>query len=129
MNRILKYAGAATLTAALAFAAVSPSQARDGRNAAAAIGFGAGAIVGAAAASSYNNGYYGNSGYYGNDYAYDPGPGYYAAAPVYQAAPVYEDDYAYAPAASYGYRSRSFNHSQGPGCIQSPGSTNYTSCN
>ena len=36
------------LTGALALAAATPSEARDGRNAAAAIGFGAGALVGAA---------------------------------------------------------------------------------
>ena len=78
------------------------------------IGAGAGAIIGAAAASSYNN------GYYGGGYAYDPGPGYYPAAPVY------EDDYAYAPAP--GYYSRGYNRSQ-RSCGQSPGSMNYTSCN
>ncbi|MGC1701875.1 MAG: hypothetical protein WA796_24645 [Pseudolabrys sp.] len=60
MNTIFKYATAAALTGALA--AVSPSEARNGRNAA-AIGFGVGAVAGAViAGSAYNSGYY---GYYG----------------------------------------------------------------
>lgn len=96
MNKLFKYAGAATLTAALALAAASPSEARNGRNTAAAIGFGAGALVGAAVASSaYNNGYY-----YGDGYAYDPGPAYYAPGYAYEAAPVYV-----APAPRPAYRS------------------------
>ena len=118
MNRILKYAGAATLTAALALAAVSPSQARDGRNAAAAIGFAAGAVVGAAVASSaYDNGYYYDG--YAYDPGYAPGPGYYAPGPAYY------DDYAYEGPA---YRYHNW-RTQGPGCIQSPASHSYTSCN
>jgi hypothetical protein len=107
MKTLFKLAAATTLTGALALAAVTPSQARDGRNAAAAVGFGAGALVGAAAASA-NNGYY-----YGPGYAYDPGPGYYA------------DDYAYAPAPTY-YSGR-YRHN-GQSCGESPGSMNYTSC-
>ena len=77
------------MTGTLALAAVTPSQARDGRNAAAAIGFGAGALVGAAAASSYNNGYYGpgyayGPAYYdGPAYAYEPAPVYVEPAPTY----------------------------------------------
>jgi hypothetical protein len=95
MKTIFKYATAAALTGALALAAVTPGEARDGRNAAAAIGFGAGALVGAAAASSaYNNGYY----YADPGYAYAPGY-------VYDAAPAY-DSYAYVPAPSYGYYGR-----------------------
>ena len=91
MKTFLKYAAAATLTGALALAVVTPGEARNGRNAAAAIGFGAGALVGAAAASSaYNNSYYGYP-----DYAYAPG---YA----YDSGPVY-DSYAYEPAPGYGY--------------------------
>ncbi len=50
MNKIVKFAAAATMTGALAIAMATPGQARDGRNAAAAIGFGAGALVGAAVA-------------------------------------------------------------------------------
>ena len=92
--RILRYAVAATLTGALALAAMTPSEARDGRNAAAAIGFGAGALVGAAAANATNNGYYGSGyGYYDEPvYAYEP-------------APVYVEPYAYQPAPAYRYRS------------------------
>ena len=90
MKTIFKYAATVALTGALALAAASPGEARNGRNAA-AIGFGVGAAVaGAAIASSaYNNGYY---GYYGDPgYAYGPG---YAYAPGY----AYDDAYAYAPA-------------------------------
>ena len=79
MKTIFKYAATAALTGALALAAASPGEARNGRNAA-AIGLGVGAAVaGAAIASSaYNNGYY---GYYGDPgYAYGPG---YAYAPGY----------------------------------------------
>jgi hypothetical protein len=97
----MKYAATVALTGALALAAASPGEARNGRNAA-AIGLGVGAAVaGAAIASSaYNNGYY---GYYG-DPGYGYGPGY-AYAPGY----AYDDgyaygSYAYAPAPAYGYR-------------------------
>jgi hypothetical protein len=83
MNRILKYAMAATLTGALALAAATPSEARGGRNAAAAIGFGAGALLGAAVAGG---GYYGGPGYYGPGY-YGPEP--YAGPYAYEPAPVY----------------------------------------
>ncbi|HYC18956.1 MAG TPA: hypothetical protein VEC94_17250 [Pseudolabrys sp.] len=96
MNTAFKYATAATLAGALALAASSPSEAWNGRNAA-AIGFGVGAVAGAAIASSaYNNGYY---GYYGDPgYAYAPGYAYgsYAYEP-------YADAYAYQPAPRYGY--------------------------
>ena len=54
----LQIAATATMAGALALALAMPSQARNGRNAAAAIGFSAGALVGAAAANAYNNGYY-----------------------------------------------------------------------
>ena len=58
MKTILKYATTVALTGAIALAAAAPSEARNGRNAA-AIGFGVGAVAGAAIASStYNNGYY-----------------------------------------------------------------------
>lgn len=96
MKRIFKYATAVALTGALALAVASPSQARNGRNAA-AIGFGVGAVAGAAIASSaYSNGYY---GYYGDPgYAYEPGYAYgsYAYDP-------YADTYASRPAPRYGY--------------------------
>ena len=75
----MKVISAATLIAAFAVSAATPTQAENGRNAAAAIGFGAGAAVGAAAAgAAYNNSYYG-------------GPGYV------ETAPVYDDSYAYVP--------------------------------
>jgi hypothetical protein len=45
MKTLMKYAVAAALTGAMALAAASPSEARSGRNA-------------AAAANSYNSGYY-----------------------------------------------------------------------
>lgn len=95
MRTIFKYTAAVALAGSLAVAMASPSEARGGRNAAAAIGFGAGALVGAAVASSaYNNGYYG--GYYDDPgYGYEPG---YA----YDPGPVY-DSYDYAPAPRYGY--------------------------
>jgi hypothetical protein len=81
---------AAALAGALAFSAATPSYAEHGRNAAAAIGFGAGALVGAAAASAANN------AYYGPGYAYDPA---YTYEPVYEAPPAYA--YEPAPATVY----------------------------
>jgi hypothetical protein len=71
------------LTGAIALAAASPSEARDGRNAAAAIGFGAGALVGAAVVGSANRGYYRGPGYYYNEPAYAYEPGYVEPAPTY----------------------------------------------
>jgi hypothetical protein len=96
MKTFLKYTATVALTGALALAVASPSEARYGRNAA-AIGFGVGAVAGAAIASSaYNNGYYyGDPGYaYAPGYAYEPGPvdGSYA--------------YGYEPAPAYGYYGR-----------------------
>ncbi len=98
MKSILKVAGAIGVAGVMALAAVTPSQARGGRVAAAvAGGLVAGAVIGAAAANSGY--YYGGPGYYyGPGYAYEPayayGPGYaYGPAPVYAepvyAAPVY----------------------------------------
>ena len=93
MKTFLKYASAVALTGALALAAATPSEARHGRNAA-AIGFGVGALAGAAIASSaYNNGYY---GYYD-----EPGYGY-APGYAYDSGPVY-GSYGYEPAPTYGY--------------------------
>jgi len=69
MRKLIGYASAAAVIAALAIPAVTPAQAENGRNAAAAIGFGAGAVVGAAAASS--NRYYGGPAYH-ETYAYQP---------------------------------------------------------
>ena len=95
MRKFVTYTAAVALTGALALAAATPSEARHGRNAA-AIGFGVGALAGAAIASSaYNGGYY---GYYdGPAYAYSPGYAY---------EPYGYDGYAYAPAPAYRYYPR-----------------------
>ena len=89
MKTMFRYAAAATLAGALALAAATPSEAHDGRNAAALIVFGAGALIGAAIANSANYGYYyapsyGYApGYYADTYAYEPAPVYIAPAPRY----------------------------------------------
>jgi hypothetical protein len=88
MKTIMKYAAAAAMTGALALAAVTPSQARNGAAIAAGAGFAAGAVVGAAAVNNayYGPGYYGagyGPGYYGDDYAYEPAPAYYGPGPRY----------------------------------------------
>ncbi len=80
MEKFLKYAAAAILAGALALSAVTPSDARDGRNAAAAIGFGAGALVGAAVV---HNGYYGPTYYSEPGYVYASEPVYVERAPRY----------------------------------------------
>jgi hypothetical protein len=95
----MKYAAVAALTGAVALTAATPSEARNGRNAA-AIGFGVGAVAGAAIASSAYNGYYGPGYAYGPDYGYAPAYGY-AYAPDYG-----YDSYAYAPAPRYRYYPR-----------------------
>jgi hypothetical protein len=96
MRTLSKYAAAATLIGALALVA-TPGQARwnghhggwhghRGGGAAAVIGFGAGALLGAAAANAANDGYYGSD--YG--YAYEPADGPYGYAPApdyYRGAP------------------------------------------
>jgi hypothetical protein len=117
MNKFVKFAAAATLTGALALALASPSEARDGRNAAAIGGFAAGAVVGAAVANSNNGyndrGYYGNRAYYDEPaYAYEPAPTYYYNDP---SAPAYP--YEVAP------------RSRRSACGGSPGSSNYRPCN
>ncbi len=104
MKRMLKYAAAAGVAGVLTIGMAAPSQAAHGRNAAAAIGFGAGALVGAAAANATNYGYYGGPEYtygestYGESYAYAPRRSYapgYAYGPGYAAG---DDAYAYEPA-------------------------------
>ncbi len=71
--------GAITLMVASALAmsaAITPSDARDGRVAAGIAGFALGAAAGAAAGRHYGPGYYAYApGYYGYGYA----PGYYGA--------------------------------------------------
>ncbi|HEY7229825.1 MAG TPA: hypothetical protein VH558_05580 [Pseudolabrys sp.] len=97
MNTFIKYTAAVALTGALALAAATPSEARHGRNAA-AIGFGVGALAGAAiAGSAYNGGYY---GYYEPGYAYAPGYAYDAYDPYDSYG---YGGYAYAPAPGYRY--------------------------
>jgi len=93
MKTLTKYTAAAVLTGAIALAVATPSEARNGRNAA-AIGFGVGAVAGAAiVGSAYNGGYY-----YGEPaYAYSPG---------YVYEPYGYDNYAYAPAPRYRYYPR-----------------------
>ena len=83
MKTIGKYAAAVTLAGLLAATAITPSEARNGRWAAAGVGFAAGALLGAAVANNYyyGPGYYA-PGYYGPAY-YGPGP--YAYEPVYVA--------------------------------------------
>jgi hypothetical protein len=111
MTTLMKYAVAAALTGAMALAAASPSEARSGRNATAAIGFGAGALVGAAAANSYYNGYYnGQPGYYSAGYGYE-------ADDAYEPAPVYVGR---AP----GYYGRGY-RSNLHGCLSSPASPRF----
>jgi hypothetical protein len=78
MESILKYTAAATLAGALALAAATSSEARNGRNTAAAIGFGAGALVGAAVVG---NGYYGPRYYSEPGYTYESEPVYVEPAP------------------------------------------------
>ena len=103
MNTIIRYATAAALTGALALAAATPSEARNGRNAA-AIGFGVGAVAGAViAGSAYNNGYYGDTVSratptrpvsHMNSYAYEPAPAYgygYTYAPAYNSRYGYDN--------------------------------------
>jgi hypothetical protein len=116
IKTIVKYAAAVALTGALAVAMATPGEARNGRNAAAAIGFGAGALVGAAVAgSAYNNGYYGPGYYAEPGYAYDDS---YA----YEAAPVYV-----VPAPTYYYGGSRYR--SGGNCTTSPGSPNFGACN
>ena len=97
MKALIKYTAAVALTGAIALAAATPSEARNGRNAA-AIGFGVGAIAGAAIASSaYNGGYYGYGYYDEPAYVYSPGYAYDSYG---------YDGYAYAPAPRYRYHQR-----------------------
>lgn len=103
MKTIAKFGTAIALIGVFAMVAATPSEARYGRRAAAAVGFGAGALAGAAIVGArgyyYGPGYaYGlgyGPNYYGywwpGSYAYTPGyayaPGYASAAPVYGYGP------------------------------------------
>src|SRR5690242_4074748 len=89
---MIRTLGAIALAGALLSSTALPSQAENGRNAAAAIGFGAGALVGAAAASAAygpHYGYYGPSYAYGPGYAYEPGYAYRPAPTYVEPAPTY----------------------------------------
>jgi hypothetical protein len=118
MNTLTKTLGVATVGLTLAMSMTTPSFAEGGRNAAAAIGFGAGVAIGAAAAGSYDRGYGYDRGYAYNDGYVDSGYGY---------ADSGYGDYAYAPAPRYRYRTRSEWNTRS--CTQSPGSVGYTPCN
>jgi hypothetical protein len=98
MNTMMKTSAiAAALIGAIAMSA-TPSEARCHGCGAAAAGFVGGLAVGAIAANSYNNGYYGP----GYGYGYAPGYAYYGGpAYTYDTGPAYYDSYAYAPARSY----------------------------
>lgn len=122
MNTFAKLAGAVAVAGMMAIPMATPSQASwhgghhwGDRGAAAAVGFGAGALIGAAAANAaYGPDYYG-PGYGYNDYAYAE-PGY--------------NDYAYAaPARAYrgqwGVSNSTINEYQ---CTLSPGSQAYVPC-
>ena len=107
---MIKYTAAVALTGAIALAAATPSEARNGRNAA-AIGFGVGAVAGAAIASSaYNGGYYGYDGY-----------GYYDE-PAYAYAPGYVYD-------SYGYDATLTRRRRGIGTIGNDGQDEHSTNN
>ncbi len=105
MQRIMKYAAVAGTAGMLAIGLSMPSYAAHGRNAAAAAGFGAGAVVGATVANAANG------GYYGHDY----GRGGYAYAPGYAGAGY--GAYAYAPGPA-----------NTTNCSRSPASLNYVPC-
>ena len=89
---------------AIGLAAIAPSEARGGRNAAAIAagvgGFAVGAAIGSAAANNYYGPGYGHYGY--DSYAYAPA----YAAPVYS-EPVYSEPYVsgsyYGPVGGYAY--------------------------
>lgn len=91
MKMIAQCAAAFTVAGLIAAGAAMPAQAKDGRNTAAAIGFGAGVLAGAAAANAYNGYYYAPR--YQRGYAY--APGYVYVEPGY-------GTYAYGPR-PYGY--------------------------
>jgi hypothetical protein len=76
MIRTTKAATALALAGALAISAATPSFARNGRVAAGVIGFAAGTMLGAAAASAAHGPYYGNGYAYEPSYAYAPAYGY-----------------------------------------------------
>lgn len=100
------------MAGAMALGSMTASEARNGRNAAIAGGFVAGAAIGAAAANANAGYYYGSGGYGYDSYAYEPAyapayayePAYVAPAPVYT-APSY-----YGPVRSYEYSGYNTNY-------------------
>ena len=131
MNNFVKFAAAAAMTGALALSLATPSEARDGRNAAAIGGFAAGAVVGAAVAGSANNGYYADrGGYYGGNRGYYAEPGYaYEGGYAYRERPAYYYDQAAVPAYPYEAAPRTYRRSNNTAnCGGSPGAPNYRPC-
>lgn len=93
MKQMTKYATIASVAGALALGMAAPSHADNGRNTAAAIGFGAGALTGAAVATAATHDPYGPRYEYRAGYAHGPAYGY-AEEPVHTAG---YRAYAYAP--------------------------------
>jgi hypothetical protein len=92
---VMKFAAAAALAGTLAAGATMSAHAAQGRNTAAAVGFGAGVLTGAAIANA-NNGYY-YAPRYSRGYAYAPAYAYSYAEPGYVSAGPGYGAYAYAP--------------------------------
>jgi hypothetical protein len=87
------------MAGAMALGSMTASEARNGRNAAIAGGFVAGAAIGAAAANANAGYYYGSGGYGYDSYAYEPA---YSYEPAYVApAPVYTPPSYYGPVGAY----------------------------
>lgn len=143
MNTLAKLMTAAAVAGICAVPMATPSQAatwhghrwHGGRTAAAVMGFGAGALAGAAATAAYGPGYDYGPGY--GDYAYAD-PGYGAADPGYGAyayePPAYgASAYAYdprGPKVSYPWAYGTVNNSDVNAhlCTLSPASTAYVPC-
>lgn len=98
MNVLVKPAMILGLAGAMALGAMTPSEERNGRWAA------AGALIGGAVAANADRGYY----YYIESYAYAPGPTYYGySEPVY-VDPGYSYGYVEPGYTSYGYAATSY---------------------
>jgi hypothetical protein len=105
MNVLVKPAMILGLAGAMALGAMTPSEARNGRWAAAGVGFAAGALIGGAVAANANRGYY-----YNEPYAYGYGERAYGySEPVY-VDPGYSYGYGYSEPGytSYGYAAPSY---------------------
>lgn len=107
----MKILAAAALAGALLTSTAVPSEAAHGRNTAAAIGFGVGALVGAAATSAAQPAYY-------RPYGYEPA--YYGYGPyAYEPGFAYEPGYVYVPASTYVEPAPTYVYAQ-PAPIYSP---------